>query len=135
MSPGSFVCHCCSARLEGRVLLLMLASCRVECGDYHFGALSSSGRLYTFGEYSNGALGHGRDNIRLPEDLRSPRRSLAQPYKVEFFDPLRSRAATSEEYCFNVAMAGWASSALTVDLTEGDHLEKERVGNEASEED
>lgn len=95
----------------------------MESGDYHYGALTSSGELLTFGEYSNGALGHGFDNTRLPEVSRTANRSLAAPTKVEFNDPFNSKSEVNE-YCFNIAMAGWASSALTVDLREGQGFEE-----------
>lgn len=101
---------------------------RVECGDYHFGALTASGELYTFGAYSNGALGHGQDNVRLPLHLRTPNNSLDTPCRVYFdrHDTGEASASSSgvqpggadDEYCFNIAMAGWASSALTVRLHE-----------------
>lgn len=95
--------------------------CRVECGDYHFGALTAAGELYTFGGYSNGALGLGVENTRLEPALRGTLdRSVAIPSRVSFLDPSRPTAASQpDEYCFNLAMAGWASGALCVNLNEG----------------
>jgi SCF-associated factor 1 len=45
---------------------------RVANGDYHWGALTSSGRLYTWGAYSNGALGLGHPSLENTR-LSSPR--------------------------------------------------------------
>ncbi|KAI7847838.1 regulator of chromosome condensation 1/beta-lactamase-inhibitor protein II [Circinella umbellata] len=36
--------------------------CKVTFGDYHFGALTTQGRLLTWGRYSSGALGLGYDH-------------------------------------------------------------------------
>lgn len=47
-------------------------------------------------------------------------RSVTVPSKVSFLDPSRLNAASQpDEYCFNLAMAGWASGALCVNLNEG----------------
>lgn len=96
-------------------------SCRVECGDYHFGALTASGELFTFGGYSNGALGLGVENTRLSPALRGTMdRSVTVPSRVSFLDPARPNASSQpDEYCFNLAMAGWASGALCVNLADG----------------
>lgn len=98
----------------------------VECGDYHFGALTSSGELYTFGGFSNGALGHGVDNERLSVEQQGPSRAVEIPSRVTFVDPFRpDLEPKSQEYCFNFAMAGWQSSALTVDLRAGEGLDED----------
>lgn len=44
-------------------------------GDYHYGAITSDGKLLTWGQYSSGALGHGDDNALLGQrssDLGPP---------------------------------------------------------------
>lgn len=42
------------------------------------------------------------------------------PSKVSFLDPNRLKSSNQpDEYCFNLAMAGWASGALCVNLTDG----------------
>lgn len=47
-------------------------------------------------------------------------RSISVPSKVSFLDPSRANAASQpDEYCFNLAMAGWASGALCVNLKDG----------------
>lgn len=96
---------------------------RVECGDYHYGALTSTGRLFTFGQFSNGALGHGPNNSRLTNPLlSSPTGAVEVPSMVHFHNLLDDPEGTvnaddvESEYCFNIALAGWASGALTVSL-------------------
>lgn len=110
-------------------MLIEAVSFRVECGDYHYGALTSQGKLLTFGAYSKGALGHGHDNIRLqstPQGYQPrPDGSLSSPREVDFYDPLDKRGKRSEEFVFNTAFAGWASSALTVSLDDDDEDEQE----------
>lgn len=93
---------------------------RVECGDYHFGALTASGELYTFGGYSNGALGLGIENSRLEPPLRGPiDRTVRIPSRVSFLEPSRADVISKpDEFCFNLAMAGWASGALCVNLND-----------------
>jgi hypothetical protein len=108
----------------------MVYNDRVECGDYHFGALTASGELLAFGGYSNGALGLGLDNNRLdPSVRRNVDRSVPVPSRVCFLDPDRPNASsTPDEYCFNLAMAGWASGALCVNLQDSaDADEDERA--------
>ena len=39
---------------------------------------------------------------------------------MEFYDPLDNKERKEEEFVFNTAFAGWASSALTVSLGETD---------------
>ena len=109
----------------------------VESGDYHYGALTSAGELLTWGAYSNGALGHGHSYARLadrlsPEDQRF-NRPLATPHPVDFYDPLlhpggnaaHAQAQGNREFVFNVAFAGWQSSALTVNLSDSESSEVE----------
>lgn len=90
---------------------------RVEVGDYHYGALTSSGQLLTWGQYSNGALGHGEANERI-EDSHFGNMAVAVPQEVKFGDPLKDHLGKDDEFVFNVTMAGWASSALTVNFNE-----------------
>ena len=110
---------------------------RVECGDYHYGALTGDGKVLTFGQYSNGALGHGESNDRLPQATRGNGLAVQEPAEVQFFDPLQSHQR-SDEYCFNIAMAGWHSAALTFDADSSDAtaerqaLRDEARGREAS---
>lgn len=93
----------------------------MECGDYHFGALTANGELLTFGSYSNGALGLGLDNNRLDaEARRGQTREVTIPQKVAFLDPqlLQQNSAKEDEFCFNISMAGWTSGALCVNLSQ-----------------
>ena len=103
----------------------------------HFGALTSSGKLLTWGRYSGGALGLG-DPDELP--LRSPggyaeeeQRAQAQnqtrthpmpppdvtvPSEVRFDHGLKTKER-AKTYCFAVAAGEWHTGALVVDLAEG----------------
>ena len=104
----------------------------------HFGALTSSGKLLTWGKYSGGALGLG-DPSELP--LGSPggyteegQRTQAQdqtrthptpppdvtvPSEVRFDHRLRTKGG-AERYCFAAAAGGWYTAALVVDLVGGE---------------
>ncbi|KAG8949694.1 hypothetical protein FRC03_000274 [Tulasnella sp. 419] len=105
----------------------------IVLGDYHFGALHADGTLYTWGAYSNGALGLG-DPLELPigapggyataKDLRRARRdsdseeitppevSSPTPVRFDWYHPGRKR------FCYAVAAAGWHMGALVIDLDE-----------------
>ncbi|CAE6509498.1 unnamed protein product [Rhizoctonia solani] len=97
----------------------------VVLGDYHYCALTSNGELFSWGKYSNGALGlgsprnpHGR-TLRphmappLPPQIsRPPRQDAEVPTQVHFHheDNVRDR------YVFAVAASGWHCGALVIDL-------------------
>ncbi|KAI9018536.1 regulator of chromosome condensation 1/beta-lactamase-inhibitor protein II [Phycomyces nitens] len=68
--------------------------CNVSFGDYHTGALTTDGSLYTWGKYSSGALGHG-PNL---DDVHCPK-------KVRVFD---------DKFVFGIGFGGWQSSALVI---------------------
>ncbi|KAG1451808.1 hypothetical protein G6F56_007988 [Rhizopus delemar] len=70
--------------------------CKVSFGDYHRGALTNQGKLMTWGQYSSGALGHGRDD----QNLQNPK----------YVDALR------DKYVISIGFGGWQSSALVIDL-------------------
>ncbi|KAG8703469.1 hypothetical protein FRC09_004147 [Ceratobasidium sp. 395] len=109
----------------------------VVLGDYHYCALTANGELFSWGKYSNGALGLGRPRQRqqrgsrfqarhagipllhqpmmpmLHQPARSPeRRDVDKPTCVSFDheDHIRDR------YVFAVAAAGWHCGALVIDL-------------------
>ncbi|KAG8728735.1 hypothetical protein FRC12_021544 [Ceratobasidium sp. 428] len=109
----------------------------VVLGDYHYCALTANGELFSWGKYSNGALGLGRPRQRqqrgsrfqarhagmpllhqpmmpiLHQPARSPeRRDVDKPTRVSFDheDHIRDR------YVFAVAAAGWHCGALVIDL-------------------
>jgi len=122
----------------------------VVLGDYHYGALTSSGKLLTWGQYSKGALGLG-DPVKLPvgspggfADEQSRDRaerlgfghppSVAVPSEVRFDHGLKVEGK-AERYCFAASASGWHTGALVIDLA-GDevppedleqHLEKAEV--------
>jgi SCF-associated factor 1 len=97
----------------------------VHIGDYHYGALTSEGELYTWGQYSKGALGLG-DPRRIPigepggydsaEFLNqhgwvpSPP-DVDEPALVKF-----GRGDGKRKFCFGAATAGWHFGALVIDL-------------------
>ncbi|KAI0825634.1 regulator of chromosome condensation 1/beta-lactamase-inhibitor protein II [Irpex lacteus] len=110
----------------------------VVLGDYHFGALTSSGHLLTWGSFSKGALGLGDPNdldVGVPggfgsqqekdESLRETRlrRYGIEPERtdvpgvVRFDWEDRKRGAKGKErYCFGATAAGWHMGALVIDL-------------------
>lgn len=111
----------------------------VVLGDYHFGALTSSGKLLTWGGYSKGALGLG-DPGKLPvgspggfaeEERRARAQSLghgfppevAVPSEVRFDHELKAEGKV-ERYCFAAAASGWHTGALVIDLA-GDEVPPE----------
>ena len=108
----------------------------VVLGDYHFGALTSSGKLLTWGRYSKGALGLG-DPGKLPAGspggfAEEARRLRAQtmghgfppdvtvPSEVRFDHGLGAEGRV-ERYCFAAAASGWHTGALVIDLA-GDEV-------------
>ena len=113
----------------------------VVLGDYHFGALTSPGKLLTWGGYSKGALGLG-DPGKLPvgspggfaeEERRARAQSLghgfppevAVPSEVRFDHELKAEGKV-ERYCFAAAASGWHTGALVIDLA-GDEVPPEHL--------
>lgn len=89
------VCACSALESPGILCWVDKISC---CqGDYHYGALTSSGKLLTWGAYSSGSLGLGQT------------RDVAKPQQVSFPDTDESGG-----FCFGVAAAGWHSTSLTM---------------------
>ncbi|KAI1796783.1 RCC1/BLIP-II [Ganoderma leucocontextum] len=104
----------------------------VVLGDYHYGALTATGKLITWGQFSKGALGLGD-----PMDIEAgqpggfateagrlhavnPRFGLlGSPPDVRV--PTEVRFDHGEErkrlrYCFAAAASGWHTGALVIDL-------------------
>ncbi|KAK9766341.1 hypothetical protein K7432_004642 [Basidiobolus ranarum] len=69
---------------------------QVTFGDWHCGALTDDGELYTWGQPSGGALGHN-ESFQV----------VKQPTLVQ---------ELQGQYVFNIAFAGWHSAALVVPL-------------------
>jgi SCF-associated factor 1 len=101
----------------------------VVLGDWHYGALTSNGKLLTWGSYSRGALGLGDPEI-LPtgtpgafptEAARSfaISRRRGTPPRVEVPTEVRfdwGLTRPRERFCFAAAAAGWHTGALVIDL-------------------
>ncbi|PSR71036.1 hypothetical protein PHLCEN_2v13084 [Hermanssonia centrifuga] len=113
----------------------------VVIGDYHYGALTSAGKLLTWGAFSNGALGLG-DPTKIedgqPGGFRTREERLAVmdarghmpfsppdvrvPTEVKFDHMEKSK---KEKSCFVATAGGWHTGALVVDLEPEDESEGE----------
>lgn len=97
----------------------------VQVGDYHFAALTASGKLFTWGAYSNGACGLGDPGTLEPgtpgafatREAANRRRSVPPrvdvPTEVRFDHASKKR---KERFCFSVTACGWHTGALVIDL-------------------
>ena len=97
-------------------------------GHKHFGALTSSGKLLTWGEYHRGNLGLGDPGKPPAESLggyaeekrvkaRSYPPDVAVPTEVRFDHGLGAEGRV-KRYCFAAAAGGDCTAALVVDLAE-----------------
>ncbi|KAF9240700.1 regulator of chromosome condensation 1/beta-lactamase-inhibitor protein II [Melanogaster broomeanus] len=116
----------------------------VVLGDYHFGALTSTGKLLTWGQYSRGALGLG-DPLKLEagqpggfatqqQRQTAARHGINHPPAV--MEPTEVRFDHEEKrskkrFCFAATAAGWHMGALVIDLehtgNSGDDSEEDSV--------
>jgi len=101
----------------------------VVLGDYHYGALTSTGKLLTWGAYSKGSLGLG-DPVKLspgqPGGYRteeSKRAAVANggPFPPDVSEPAEvsfghGEAQREKMFCFAATAAGWHMGALVIDL-------------------
>ncbi|KDQ61371.1 hypothetical protein JAAARDRAFT_30797 [Jaapia argillacea MUCL 33604] len=110
----------------------------VILGDYHYGALTSTGKLYTWGSFSKGALGLGDPvNLEVGQPggfAREQHRLRAQshrfgtppnvdvPTEVKFDYGLKK---PRNRFCFAASAAGWHTGALVIDLDEEEDQEEE----------
>lgn len=78
----------------------------VVVGDWHFGAVTADGKLFTWGAHGNGALGYP-----------TTQRTVTVPTEVRF-DYGEGRQQR-ERFCIAAAAAGWQTGALVVDLEVG----------------
>ena len=102
----------------------------VVVGDDHFGALTSSGKLLTWGEYSGGALGLGGSSGLTPETLRGytggeqahapPEVTVPTEVRFDHHEQLKGEGRV-ERYCFAVTAFSNHTAALVVDLA-GDEV-------------
>jgi len=117
----------------------------VQLGDYHNVALTSTGKVLTWGAYSAGALGLGDPatlSSGVPGGFTSDeRRLLAQargrgePPAVEVPTEVRfdhGRKRPKDRFCFAVSAAGWHTGALAIDLEPDSEEEDDEVINTES---
>ncbi|KAG6578904.1 PH, RCC1 and FYVE domains-containing protein 1, partial [Cucurbita argyrosperma subsp. sororia] len=70
LGHGSDVSHWIPKRVSGPLEGLQVTS--VTCGPWHTALVTSMGQLFTFGDGTFGALGHGeRENISYPKEVES----------------------------------------------------------------
>ncbi|KQJ85411.1 PH, RCC1 and FYVE domains-containing protein 1 isoform X2 [Brachypodium distachyon] len=70
LGHGSTVSHWIPKRVSGPLEGLQVST--VSCGTWHTALITSSGQLYTFGDGTFGALGHGnRETISYPKEVES----------------------------------------------------------------
>ncbi|KAI6114811.1 regulator of chromosome condensation 1/beta-lactamase-inhibitor protein II [Pisolithus croceorrhizus] len=112
----------------------------VVIGDYHYGALTSTGKLLTWGAFSRGALGLGdptKIEVGEPggyqdEVLRRSALSHGGPFPPEVTEPTEVRfdhdeKRRRERFCFAATAAGWHMGALVIDLEPDSEDEDEEV--------
>ena len=101
----------------------------VVMGDYHNAALTADGKLLTWGQFSNGALGLG-DPLELEPGspgafATSTQRDLAReggrriPPAVSIPTEVRfdhTGKKPRDRFCFAATAAGWHTGALVIDL-------------------
>jgi len=80
-------------------------------GSNHFGALTSSGKLLTWGRDFKGALGLGSE---------LPASTVTAPSEVRFNHGLEGKGPGVERYCFAVTASRHHTAALVVDVEGGE---------------
>ncbi|KAJ7115962.1 regulator of chromosome condensation 1/beta-lactamase-inhibitor protein II [Mycena epipterygia] len=101
----------------------------VLVGDWHNAALTSSGKLLTWGGYSAGALGLGDPTVLPPgtpgafaterQRLDALERGVGAPPNAEVPTEVRfdhARKTPKERFCFSACASGWQTGALVLDL-------------------
>ncbi|TFK29715.1 RCC1/BLIP-II [Coprinopsis marcescibilis] len=98
----------------------------VVVGDYHNAALTSDGKLLTWGQFSSGALGLG-DPAKLERGqpggystgpgVRNSPPAVDTPTEVKFDYGCKS---PRNRFCFAVTASGWHTGALVMDLEDGE---------------
>ncbi|KAF8555990.1 RCC1/BLIP-II [Imleria badia] len=109
----------------------------VVLGDYHFGALTSTGKLLTWGEYSRGALGLGDPTTVEAGQPGGYRTDQQRQHALQFgrFPPAVTEPAEvrfdhgenrrRKRFCFAATSAGWHMGALVIDLEPDNPNEEE----------
>lgn len=101
----------------------------IVLGDYHFGALTGSGQLLTWGAYSSGALGLG-DPTLLPvgsaggyvDDVERERAKRYRRVPPDVRVPSEVKFGTvdgsggQKMFVFGAAAGGWHTGALVIDM-------------------
>ncbi|KAG8885209.1 hypothetical protein FRB99_004479 [Tulasnella sp. 403] len=102
-------------------------------GDYHSVALTSTGKLLSWGAFSNGALGlgdPGRLAIGAPGGYADENHRLyrREPSRVEVPSEIRFdwEGDTTKKFVVSVAAGGWHTGALVIDLELPKPGEKEK---------
>jgi SCF-associated factor 1 len=102
----------------------------VVLGDYHYAALTSDGKLLTWGTYSKGALGLGdpaglelgtpgafatADDLEmaLSRPMHRVPPNVETPTEVRFDHFCKTKPR--ERFCITVTAAGWHTAALVMD--------------------
>lgn len=101
----------------------------VVLGDYHYAAVTATGKLLTWGQYSDGALGLGdpgllrvgtpggfaqeAQRIRALETRRGTPPNVDSPSEVRFD---HHRKKPKDRFCVAAAASGWHTGALVIDL-------------------
>lgn len=100
----------------------------VVLGDWHYGALTSTGKLLTWGAYSCGALGLGDPTTIEPGQPGGYRTEQQRQHGLQFrstppaaTEPTEVRFDHEEKrhrkrFCFAATAAGWHMGALVIDL-------------------
>ncbi|KAJ6518836.1 regulator of chromosome condensation 1/beta-lactamase-inhibitor protein II [Mycena sanguinolenta] len=115
----------------------------VAVGDWHNAALTSSGKLLTWGGYSAGALGLGDPTLLTPgtpgafaaerQRLDGLERGIGAPPATDVPTEVRfdhARKTPKERFCFLACAAGWQTGALVIDVEadgEDEESEEEQV--------
>ncbi|KAJ7504381.1 regulator of chromosome condensation 1/beta-lactamase-inhibitor protein II [Mycena galericulata] len=115
----------------------------VLVGDWHNAALTSSGKLLTWGGYSAGALGLGDPTVLTPgtpgafanerQRLDALERGIGTPPSTDVPTEVRfdhARKTPKDRFCFSACASGWQTGALVIDLepdAEDEETEEEEL--------
>ncbi|KIL71040.1 hypothetical protein M378DRAFT_155990 [Amanita muscaria Koide BX008] len=96
----------------------------VVLGDYHSAALTADGKLYTWGQFSRGALGLGDGKALFTRASHWDDRAVDVPTEVRFD---HGRKKPKDRFCLAVAACGWHTGALVIDLEPDERESDEEV--------
>ncbi|KAF9071533.1 hypothetical protein BDP27DRAFT_1391614 [Rhodocollybia butyracea] len=105
----------------------------VVLGDYHYAAVTVTGKLLTWGQYSDGALGLGDPGYLTPgtpggfvneeQRVHALEMNNGTPPNVDTPTEVRfdhHRKKPKDRFCISAAAAGWHTGALVIDLEASD---------------